>query len=119
MMLTGWKMLSQVCPVCSFPLMGKDGNMMCPGCNVPVIRETSLAPKQSQSEAVPVDVEEVEKEEEDDDDEVDSQSITKTYEEMRREYDEKNSQQRTISTKLGQKMLLGWTLLGKSVQLSI
>jgi len=98
--------------------------MMCPCCNVPVVHESSLTSKQNPSEVVyPVDIQEEEgegndgecekqQELENEEEEEEVISVTKTYEEMRRDYDEKNSQQRNISAKLGQKMLLGWTLLG-------
>ena len=43
-----------------------------------------------------------------------STSPTKTYEEMRKEYEAKNKTLNDISSKLGQRMLQGWTMLGTS-----
>ena len=43
-----------------------------------------------------------------------SSSPTKTYEEMRKEYDTKNKALNDVSSKLGQRMLQGWTMLGTS-----
>ena len=39
LLLSGWKMLSNHCPICSSPLLSKDNAMRCPGCNVPVVME--------------------------------------------------------------------------------
>ena len=39
LLLSGWKMLSNHCPICSSPLLSKDNTMRCPGCNVPVVME--------------------------------------------------------------------------------
>jgi uncharacterized Zn finger protein (UPF0148 family) len=43
MMVSGWKMLSQHCPVCSSPLMSKGITLRCPGCDMPVVKESDMA----------------------------------------------------------------------------
>lgn len=121
MLVTGWKMLALVCPVCAFPLMEKAGSMMCPGCNVPVVRESSLPNRFENATEERDDQVEAEEddEEEDEEEEVEQDNVptslpagSRTYEEMRRDYEAKSNQQRAVSAKLGQKMLQGWTLLG-------
>ena len=45
MLLSGWKMLSQHCPICMSPLLSKgtagtdNDAIRCPGCDLPVVKE--------------------------------------------------------------------------------
>jgi uncharacterized Zn finger protein (UPF0148 family) len=113
LMLKGWKLLSVSCPLCHSPLLSKDNEMRCPGCDLPVKKEvvdqSSAANHQSHvSHADPFNSSGPE---ENDDVIVD---VPKSYEELRREYDEKKKQSKDVSGKLGEKMLQGWVLLADS-----
>jgi len=81
--------------------MSKLGNMHCPGCDLPVRFEAAV---HEEEQGV------YEDEGEDGDDVNEPQSM----EEMKKEYDARNKARDVISKKLGDKMMVGWTLLGDS-----
>jgi len=106
MLLEGWRMLAQICPLCSSPLMSKDGGLHCPGCDLPVRYESQ------QVNGNDGRFDDAEEEDGDDAALVPFSSL----EEMKREYDSRNKAQELVSKKLGEKMLSGWTLLGVSCE---
>lgn len=99
MMLEGWRLLAQVCPICNSPLMSKQDKLHCPGCDMPVRYESEAESQQNPDEYY-----------EDADEAIEPQS----FEEMKKEYDLINRSRDAVSKKLGEKMLAGWTLLGAS-----
>jgi uncharacterized Zn finger protein (UPF0148 family) len=112
LMLKGWKLLSVCCPLCHAPLLSKDNEMRCPGCDLPVRKESGEQSSTANhhnnvSHADPLNSSESEVV----DDIVD---VPKSYEELRREYDERKKQSNDVSGKLGEKMLQGWVLLADS-----
>lgn len=135
MMLTGWKMLSRSCPICTFPLMGKDTKLHCPGCNIPVIMDESEISTNSQyyagglatipenSMTLGVAAEGSSKDENTDDFQVKENKIERNIqtlkpsdnilsaEHIRKEFDISRVKMNEVSAKLGDRMLAGWTLL--------
>lgn len=108
-------MLTTVCPICHAPLLSKDGNMLCPGCNVPVRMENDLSTTYNVPESllghderkvdVPAVVEEVELST------PIAPIVPQSMEELRREYDLRNSRRNRVSDLLGQHLLRGWIML--------
>ena len=92
MMLSGWKLLNDSCPLCHTALLSKSSEMRCPQCDLPVKKVDN----------------ELEYYEEEDD--IDNDFI-ESFEETKKLYDEKNRNKSSVSAKLGEKMLSGWTLL--------
>jgi uncharacterized Zn finger protein (UPF0148 family) len=113
MMLSGWTMLADHCPVCQFPLMGKANDMRCPGCDMPVMFDIECVPSPPLATLTPTRAETILSADLDDDyyddDDVD---VPTSLEEMKKEYDARNKKTVDISAKLGEKMLAGWVLLG-------
>lgn len=77
--------------------------MKCPKCNLPLIKESNVTTFSNQREEIAV-IHEPETET--------LQTNHLSYEEMRKDYDRRNSRQKLISDALGKKMLSGWTMLG-------
>jgi uncharacterized Zn finger protein (UPF0148 family) len=94
LMLGGWKMLAQHCPICNFPLYSKGDAMRCAGCNLDVARESEVHFMDSEEKTETL---------------VNSNDISTPLvinaNIHRKKLDES-------SAKLGQRMLQGWTLLG-------
>jgi len=113
LMLAGWKLLSQVCPICSSPLLSnKSHQMRCPGCDMPVMLEADVVSsemKVNNGRGGNVLLGENGEEAEDEYDQVDE---PRSFEEMKKEYDAKHKDREKISSRLGERMLSGWTLLG-------
>jgi uncharacterized Zn finger protein (UPF0148 family) len=115
LLLSGWKMLAIHCPICNAPIMSKAEAMKCPGCDMPVQMERTS----SNSEAVLAPIPPPPKLYEDiSSDEAknilpnyDAVEVPQSMEELRREYDNVRAKRDTISSKLGEKMLLGWVML--------
>ncbi len=115
LMLKGWKLLATSCPICHTALLSKDNQMRCPGCDMPVVMEGQISSKEEKvnevepstntliSHSTPVEEEE----------EV-VVDVPTSYEQLRREYEEKNKKSNQVSSKLGEKMLQGWTMLAES-----
>jgi len=108
LLLDGWKMLAQMCPMCNTALMSKQGALHCPGCDLPVRYETSREDARFDDAA--------EEEEEEEEEHEDDAQVPRSLEELKREYDVRNKSRDLISKKLGEKMLAGWTLLGVSCE---
>ena len=103
LLLSGWKMLNMACPICKTPLMSKGELMRCPHCDLPVVTELPEAEKaflnsnQNQVEKVSNKVEE---------DVVEEDShVSEFCEPIGRS---KTKKLDNVSSKLGQKMLMGW-----------
>lgn len=111
LLLSGWRMLASVCPICHSPLLSKDGNMLCPGCNVPVRMENDLSssyvvPEISlgrEERKVDLPIAEVEQ--------APAPIIPQSMEELRRDYDIRNARRNKVSDQLGQHLLRGWIML--------
>jgi uncharacterized Zn finger protein (UPF0148 family) len=127
LMLSGWKMLADCCPICTSVLMlSRSGDeLRCPGCDMPIKFEKAQpqqalgASNESQEEQDQEQEDEVEEDDEvddekDDDDDLLDDDLPMSYEEMRREYELKNARLSAVSSKMGAKMLEGWTLLSES-----
>lgn len=116
LMLKGWKLLAISCPICHTTLLSsKEGQMRCPGCDLPVVVENEInrseIPKNpAATETKTKEILEIQEEEEEDKD----QPLPSSYEELRRQYQEKNRKSDLISNKLGEKLLQGWTMLADS-----
>jgi uncharacterized Zn finger protein (UPF0148 family) len=119
MLLEGWKMLSEGCPICATAIMSKNGNMRCPKCDLPIVLESSLDatqkvftenPLKTSSQPTPNDKDVAS------DAKAASTSDSDSFQsldEAKKEWDKKNRrQQDTASGLIGQYMLKGWTLLG-------
>ncbi|KAJ1407857.1 hypothetical protein B484DRAFT_436389 [Ochromonadaceae sp. CCMP2298] len=119
LLLSGWRMLSTLCPVCNCALMQKGSHMRCPGCDLAVVREgdqgqpggpltdnlptppNELSPGIAEAKSAPPAPYASE-----------SEVVPRSLEEQKREYDAQRSRMRTVSDKLGEKMLCGWAMLG-------
>lgn len=103
LLLAGWKMLAISCPVCNTALMeSKVGEKQCPSCNLPVVMEKD-APKSQEITSVPSTAA--------------PENVVpqkQTYDEMRAEYEKSNKRRNEISSLIGQKLLMGWTMLENS-----
>lgn len=141
MLLAGWKMLGISCPQCNAVLLAKDEVMKCPQCNLPVVMQdnvlgyeddaaeevteihsssTIAATKSpltnnnytqnaSLSDNMRTNTSDNLKPMTSYDDVI----IPESYDEMKRDYDKTKSKRDAISSKLGEKMLSGWILLGE------
>lgn len=116
MLLEGWKMNSEGCPICATAIMSKNGKMRCPKCDLPIVLESSLEatqqiftenPVKTSSQAPPSSNSATATSS------ASSGSSFQSLEGAKREYDKQNRQkQDTVSGLIGQYMLQGWTLLG-------
>jgi uncharacterized Zn finger protein (UPF0148 family) len=126
LMLTGWKMLATICPICNFALLSKGGHTQCAMCNMPVLTEEEYN-KKTTSTGDRVEVPPVEQSEIANNAVQSDASITSTaadikirelsqnfesLEEAKKEYDRNNKKKDSVSAKLGDRMLSGWALLG-------
>lgn len=104
MMLQGWKLLATCCPICHNALLSKAEQMMCAGCNLPVVVEskTNMASPTFQ-EVWGTPKNNVVHDE-------DQESSGISYDQMRADYDRKNSKRTAVSNMIGQKLLTGWTM---------
>jgi uncharacterized Zn finger protein (UPF0148 family) len=105
MLLQGWRMLSDSCPICYSPLMSKGNSMKCPGCDLPVKKESDESLLQSCQSS---------EKEKNENSAIQSVQEPASFEELKREYDRKNQAKNIVSSKLGELMLSGWTLLAES-----
>ena len=104
MLLGGWKLLNMSCPVCNTALMSKAGRFHCPGCDVPVMTEAEaafMAQENAKKTGVNVDTNAASKE-----------TPVKSLEEEKKAYDLQRSKSNMLSSKIGEFLLLGYTLLG-------
>lgn len=134
-LLSGWKLLGDHCPLCNTPLMSKQNDLRCPGCDLPVVMEDDNSEAKYSNDVVDgqFDSDSI-----DDDASKDylTQRFTNAYhapstaynaptkeekefqslEEVKKEYDRqrKSSVVNQVSDKLGQYMLKGWTMLGST-----
>ena len=110
MLLEGWKMLSEGCPICATAIMSKNGNLRCPKCDLPIVLERNLEKDQQYFTSNQTDltsINDVKLEEEE------STTTYKSLEEAKKEYDQKNRRQHDeVSDLIGQYMMKGWMLLG-------
>lgn len=120
MLLGGWKMLNMTCPICNTAIMSKAGRMHCPGCDVPVMTQAEaelLACEKKLSARNPADnnppvagqqsqLAEV------DEYATDDKGPFKSLEEEKKKYDLQRKKTDLISAKIGEYLLLGYTLLG-------
>ena len=116
LMLKGWKLLAISCPICTTALVSKGNQMRCPGCDLPVMMEGQQETRDSVLEPV--------KEESESQPQKGGNNLSeselppviepKSYDELRNEYEMKNKKSNRISSKLGEKMLEGWTMLADS-----
>lgn len=118
MLLEGWTMLSEGCPICATAVMSKNGNMRCPKCDLPIISESNLDVTQKVFTENPVKPSSSSVSRTATDENATAapplpNSTFKSLEEAKREYDKKNRrEQDNVSGLIGQYMLKGWTLLG-------
>lgn len=124
MMLSGWRLLADHCPICTSALMSKGENMRCPGCDMPVMWDYDLpeeivrehenkksppkAPEIALASAASIAKDTLE------DDQLDDIDFPSSFEEMKKDYDQRNKKRDVVSGKLGEMMMTGWTLLGTS-----
>lgn len=113
LMLQGWRLLAQCCPICYTALLSsREGQMRCPFCDLPVVAEQPGVTYEEvpQNSAIP-EVDEV------DDEELDNfeADLPSSLEDLRKEYDSRNkSKASSTSALLGEKMLQGWTMLSEN-----
>ena len=128
MLLEGWKMLSEGCPICATAIMSKDGNMRCPKCDLPIVLESSLDATQQIFTENPVKLSNGgSSPPPPTTDNKDSSTSTsapnpsfQSLEQAKKEYDQQNrKQQDSVSGLIGQYMLKGWTLLGAQCPLCV
>lgn len=104
MMLQGWKLLATCCPICHNALLSKAEQMMCASCNLPVMLESDVNMASSIShevQAAPKNTVVHGEEQE---------SSGMSYDQMRADYDRKNSKRSVVSNMIGQKLLAGWIM---------
>ena len=118
MMLSGWKMLATICPICNSALLSKGKQMHCPGCDMEVVYETSSQARDytevASSKLPPPPKPSTESSPKVSDLTTDSKEGKFNYEEARKEYSKKNGNLDAVSKKLGERMMEGWTLLGQT-----
>jgi uncharacterized Zn finger protein (UPF0148 family) len=102
MMLNGWRMLANMCPICNSALMSKNKVWRCPGCNMDVVFAADAAASGKYTDAPPAEV----------DPEPNVMPFS-SLEEMKKEYDAKNKKRNAISALLGERMLAGWIMLSQ------
>jgi uncharacterized Zn finger protein (UPF0148 family) len=113
LLLGGWKMLSIGCPLCHTALMEKQSKRCCPSCNLPVYyeHETPSIPPPSTPPSTPATTNETVMKSED------KQTKFQSLEEEKKRYDkQRQSNQQIVSSRIGEKLLSGWTLLAKECQ---
>lgn len=112
LMLRGWKLLAISCPICNTALLSsKTGEMMCPGCNLPVKDERSTASEIRMCvDAIDDNVDNGT----DDSDNMDSLSVSSFDNGRIVSYETTNNHLNDISGKLGEKLLKGWTMRAES-----
>ena len=122
MMLSGWKLLAKLCPICTSALMSKGNQMHCPGCNSDVFTEEEarisgkLNGSASQVRALSSPIsDESTQNDSNSDYESEAKGFT-SLEEMKREYDRKNKARDAVSAKLGERMLSGWIMLNRACE---
>lgn len=108
MLLSGWKLLGLHCPICSTALLSKDDNMRCPSCDAPVLTESQVEINNRLTNVISFGEEK--KCEIVNDDLLEPKLIY----ELNKDIQDLKSKRDDISSKLGQKMLLGWTMLGET-----
>jgi uncharacterized Zn finger protein (UPF0148 family) len=117
LLLGGWKMLSMSCPICHTALMEKNNSRCCPSCNLPVYFEheklsyppppaASLATETTQ---LPQSLQQTPSSPK-------QSSKFESLEEAKKEYDKLQGRQQRVSTKIGEKLLCGWTLLSQECE---
>jgi uncharacterized Zn finger protein (UPF0148 family) len=110
LMLSGWKMLAISCPQCHAAILqSRSGEMLCPSCNLPIIEE-SKAPPFFETKSILNSIEDM-----------NEASVLSTpnqpdledlsFEQLQSEYENIRMKRNQISELLGQKMLLGWTMV--------
>ena len=147
LMLSSWKLLSIMCPICHSALLSKGENMRCPGCDLPVvgpnsselscpsppvtIGTASAAQRIAGTGAISADgtfdrqklYESVtgsniyaDAEEDSSDEHAVTDTIIEedglTLEKMRQDFNARSTSAKSVSDKLGEKMLAGWCMLG-------
>lgn len=129
-LLTGWKMLNISCPICKTVLLEKNNEKFCIKCNLKVFYEneiisnslpatatatattattqiTSLiSSPQATSQQLPPQQEQENK----------NNLKFESLEEVKKIYDKNKLKENLVSIKIGEKLLLGWTLLGESCE---
>lgn len=98
LMLQGWTLTSSHCAICHAVVVSKGSQMQCPQCELPIRIES--AETSNPPEVVPIEEE-----------------VPRSLEEQKREWDRSRKRSDEISSKLGERMLGGWTLLGESCPL--
>lgn len=119
MLLSGWRMLGISCPICNTAIMEKGGSMKCPSCNLPILHEGDMniskyssTPPHRQIETTRNADDHGEKHEYASEEKGSYQSL----EGAKCEYDKSRQHQNAVSSKIGEYLLLGWTLLGAECQ---
>lgn len=122
LLLSGWKMLALICPICSSPLMEKGKECCCPSCNLPIARYNELSPYTSPPSSLPslpspsnssITHSTSSPSNNSNNSKNENESKFHSLEEAKKEYDKKQSKQRLVSSKIGEYLLNGWTLLAK------
>lgn len=107
MLLSGWKLLNSSCPVCNSAIMSKAGRLHCPGCDVPVMKEAEAAfmAKENANQKIAASPSKGSG------DPVDKKPV-RSLEEEKKAYDLSRSKVNMLSSKIGEYLLLGYTMLG-------
>lgn len=128
LLLQGWRMLPNTCPLCTTPLMfnNKSEECRCPGCDMPVMTESAAQSANIQYAASSASTSSPQAESKcssnnsgnrsPDKSKNDSAMGFESLEEMKAEYDRKQKARESVSSKLGDRMLSGWTLLGTTCE---
>jgi len=106
LLLEGWKLLNMTCPICNNALMSKGNSCLCPHCNLPVVKESDAGNKLISDVPVTNVSPAVETEWMSD-----NKRKHESLEDAKKEYDKSRAHQNLVSSKIGEKLLLGWTLL--------
>jgi uncharacterized Zn finger protein (UPF0148 family) len=94
-------MLALTCPICNTALMeNKSNEKLCPFCNVPVVMEKDIDRSEINFEDEGVTIE--------------KELPRKSYDELRAEFEKSNKRRNEVSNLVGQKLLMGWTMLEQS-----
>ena len=101
MMLQGWKLLATSCPICKFALMSKAGTLRCPNCMADVISESTYENKISKIDDKKID------------DKFLSSSDCESGLLLTTITSDWKEKQNIISSKLGSRMMQGWTMLAQ------
>lgn len=117
LLMQGWKLRGQSCPLCNTALMSREEAWRCVKCDLPVLREKEMTAEQREWKSERGQKKDaVEKELEN------SHAESKlplppssfvSLEDAKKEYDRKNrKKQDEVSSRIGERMLQGWRLLG-------